>query len=392
MVQWLQITCLCLDAFFWWRFHRLLRGVRNRRPWQIGLAILMVATMLFLGVSIIFSFPMRGTLDPLPHWLVSSMYTWHMLVLPLVVLVLLADLLVRSIRFAYLRFRALPIAEPAPGSVLSRRNFLTVAGLTIAPAAAIAMGGIAAAQIGKFRIKSYDLALAGWPKGLDGYRIAVVADPHVGVFTTPKMLRDIANATNNLHCDLILNAGDLINVCHSDLSSALDMVTAMDAPDGVYIVQGNHDVVQGPQGFNEACRQRGVKLLVDQVATIYSRGSAFELLGTRWTDQASRDQSIAYTAALRNPQLFPIMLAHHPHTWDKARECGIPLVISGHTHGGQIMLTENIGGGPIRFKYWTGRYDAPGSTLIISNGVGDWFPLRVNAPKEIVQITMHSLA
>jgi predicted MPP superfamily phosphohydrolase len=394
MVQWLQITCFCADAFIWWRMNRLLGGFCYRRQWRIGLAILMTVPILFLAISIADSLPMRGTQDPLPHWLVTTMYTWHILVLPWMLLALLIDLFARFVVFLYhcaRSSRCFPAPQPPPGPILSRRNFLTAAGLTLAPAAAIAMGGIAVAQIGKFRIKSYDLALAGWPKGLNGYRIAVVADPHVGVFSTPKMLRDIADATNNLRCNLILNAGDLVNVCHSDLPSALDMVTSMDAPDGVYIIQGNHDVVQGPQGFNNACRQRGVNLLVDEVATINARGGAFQLLGTRWTVDPYRDQSVAYTAALRDHQLFPIMLAHHPHSWDKARLCGIPLVFAGHTHGGQLMLTETLGAGPLRFKYWTGRYDAPGSALIVSNGVGDWFPLRINAPKEILQITLHPL-
>jgi hypothetical protein len=83
------------------------------------------------------------------------------------------------------------------------------------------------------------------------------------------------------------------------------------------------------------------------------------------------------------------LLAHHPHAWDVAAENGVPLVLSGHTHGGQIMLTKRIGAGPLRFRYWSGLYEKPGSRLIVSNGVGDWFPLRVNAPAEIVHITMH---
>jgi predicted MPP superfamily phosphohydrolase len=55
------------------------------------------------------------------------------------------------------------------------------------------------------------------------------------------------------------------------------------------------------------------------------------------------------------------------------------------------MLTSRIGAGPLRFRYWSGLYqqDHPGSNLIVSNGVGDWFPLRINAPAEIVHVTLH---
>jgi predicted MPP superfamily phosphohydrolase len=83
------------------------------------------------------------------------------------------------------------------------------------------------------------------------------------------------------------------------------------------------------------------------------------------------------------------MLAHHPHTWDPAVAHGIPLVLAGHTHGGQVMLTNSLGAGPLRFNYWSGVYEREGSTLLVSNGVGNWFPLRVNAPAEINHITLH---
>jgi hypothetical protein len=64
------------------------------------------------------------------------------------------------------------------------------------------------------------------------------------------------------------------------------------------------------------------------------------------------------------------------------------LVLSGHTHGGQLMLSRNFGVGPLRFRYWAGLYKKPNSQLFISNGFGSWFPLRVNAPAEVVHITL----
>jgi len=86
------------------------------------------------------------------------------------------------------------------------------------------------------------------------------------------------------------------------------------------------------------------------------------------------------------------MMAHHPHSWDMAMQYDIPLVISGHTHGGQIMLTRNIGLGRLRFHYLSGLYETENSKLIVSNGVGNWFPLRIGAPAEILQITLRSKA
>jgi len=81
-------------------------------------------------------------------------------------------------------------------------------------------------------------------------------------------------------------------------------------------------------------------------------------------------------------------MAHHPHAFDAAADAGLPLTLSGHTHGGQLMLNEQLGFGPALFHYWSGLYTRGRSKLIVSNGVGNWFPLRVNAPAEIVHITL----
>src|SRR5262249_17974869 len=145
--------------------------------------------------------------------------------------------------------------EPAP--LWSRRNFLTASALLAPPLATGALTGLAMNQIGSFRIRPFDLAIVGWPKELDGFTIAVVADVHTGVFSTQKMLDDIVDATNNMHADLVLLAGDLINISHADLPSALDMAASLEGRWGVYMVQGNHDVLQGRQAFNKACRDRG---------------------------------------------------------------------------------------------------------------------------------------
>jgi hypothetical protein len=94
----------------------------------------------------------------------------------------------------------------------------------------------------------------------------------------------------------------------------------------------------------------------------------------------------------RDPAAFGILIAHHPHAFDWAAEAGIPLTLCGHTHGGQLMLSPNFGVGPLLFRYWSGLYEKGSSKLIVSNGVGNWFPLRINAPAEIVHITLRSHA
>jgi len=389
---------ILLDLLVLWRVYVLLRPAPGRKYWRGFLVFWTLTAVAFSLMAMFANQVLGGRRDPFPQWLVAGQFLWHFLVLPLLVLGLFFHLVLRTARKALPRAKAPaePCAAP-PAAVHSRRAFLTSAAMLAAPIATASMVGASLAQLGKFRVKSYDLATTGWPSGLDNYTITVIADVHVGEFSSPRMLDDIVETSNRLHSDLVLLPGDLINISHADLPEALDMVLRLDSRDGVYMIQGNHDVIQGPDQFDYAVRRRGVNLLVDEAAIITARRVPFQLLGTRWMNAWLRDGSVAYTAGLHEPGLFPLMMAHHPDSWDVAAAHGIPLVISGHTHGGQIMLTKTIGGGPLRFKHWTGRYDKPGpqglrpprSTLIVSNGVGNWFPLRIGAPAEILQITMH---
>src|SRR5205823_11966946 len=122
-------------------------------------------------------------------------------------------------------------------------------------------------------------------------------------------------------------------------------------------------------------------------------GRSVQLLGVAW-DRAdeNRDQLIAASVQRlldqQQPDAFPILLAHHPHAFDAAATASMPLTLSGHTHGGQLMFNDHFGFGPALFRYWSGLYTRGASNLVVSNGVGNWFPLRLNAPAEIIHLTL----
>jgi len=395
---------LLLDLLVWLKLDQRLRTMsRPRIPrWVLGL--FMGSMLAMLGTTLVGLRRSALVQEAMPKFIPAAIYIWHFLiVLPTLIVLVVADGVRGIARWAgrqRLAVSAEPPPLPSPGvpeegekrGGISRRNFLVAGAMAIPPLATVSLSSVALSQIGQFRVRRFDLALPTLPPELSGLTLAVVADVHTGVFSTPKMLNDIADCANNLRADLILLDGDLINISHADLPSALDMVMRLDCPAGVYMVQGNHDVIEGPDQFDDACRARGVQLLVDQVQTIRARGVPLQLLGTRWRPSESQMvRSVNTVADARDPDLFPIVMAHHPHCWDQAVERGLPLVISGHTHGGQIMLTDKIGGGPLRFRYWTGLYQRQGSNLIVSNGVGNWFPLRVNAPAEILHITLRTI-
>jgi len=154
--------------------------------------------------------------------------------------------------------------------------------------------------------------------------------------------------------------------------------------------------------FERRVKGSSVPLLVNESLLVPVRGRPVQLLGLRWGTGAARgtragergDEAIDASMQALLPQVrrdedaFPILLAHHPHAFDPAADAGIPLTLSGHTHGGQLMLSRHVGFGPWMYRYWSGAYRKGNSALVVSNGVGNWFPLRIGAPAEIIHLTL----
>jgi len=207
-------------------------------------------------------------------------------------------------------------------------------------------------------------------------------------------------ATNRLRADLVLMTGDLIDLSLSDFPTGVDLVNRLDPRQGLLMIEGNHDLIESPTEFERRARLANLPVLFDDTRTLNVRGVPIQFLGIRWgresdgkrrssSNSVIRD-SVESVLEKRDPSAFPILLAHHPHAFDAAIEAGIPVTFAGHTHGGQLMLTERLGAGPVMFKYWSGLYRRGNSSLVVSNGAGNWFPLRVNAPAEIVYATLRS--
>jgi len=366
----------------WWRVRlepRLAELVHGRL-WRVlatGFVVMVIACPLIAAeLGHVFYAPIS-----------AAGFLWHVLVLPEVIAVMVA---VDLAMWVMGRSGAEAPVDPR------RRKFLTAVAAIAPPLATVGLAGIAEAQLGHFRVRELELSQPGWPMNLDGFAIAFVADVHAGPFSNQAMLERIVQRTNTIHhggpADLVLMGGDLINTSLRDLPAALEMATALRSRLGTIACMGNHDVMQNPGRFIEEVEKRGIPLLRDDAMTLTSNGTRFQVMGVDWRlgDDALYE-SVAAAAARRNPLLFPICLAHHPHCWDEGVRQGLPLMLSGHTHGGQIMLTDSIGAGPLRFRYWSGEHRRDGSTLVISNGVGNWFPLRVNAPAEIMKITLRAV-
>jgi hypothetical protein len=394
-----------------WCWNACLASRRFPRPWRMAArvaAIAFTAIQMIGFLLMIFSRQLDIPMESFyPKPAIAAVYIWHCLVLlPMAFLWFLAKvvggLLWIARKLARIA-RSKPAAE-APARVdtgMTRRDFVTAAACAAPAVLTLGVTGVSAIQWNEFRVRCLTIPIPNLPAPLDGLTIAQVSDLHVGVFTQGAILDRIVEASNQLQPDLVLLPGDLINYSLRDLPVGLAVVKRLQSRFGTFMCEGNHDLFEDPAGFRQGTADAGVRLLVNDTATFPVRGVPLQVLGLRWgwgggdarATSNRGDAAIAHSMkglmAQRKADAFPILLAHHPHAFDYADD--IPLTLAGHTHGGQIMLTKEIGFGPAMFRYWSGWYPQSGRSLVVSNGVGNWFPLRVQAPAEIVHITLRTV-
>ncbi len=393
---------LVLDVFWAVGVCWLLRRSRQQRRWQLITLVFVLGQVLGLGLIMLTRF---GPAQPPGLWMksaTSAVFIWHLLLLPLGVSLLWLGLGGWGVTKLISSFgRSSGKRSPETTSEgIHRRDFLSASLALVPPLVTIASTGVAITQLRHFRVRRFTLELPQLPAALDGVTIAHLSDLHVGPFTSGQVLDDVVRATNDLGADLIVFTGDLINTSLSDLPEAIRLLKRLQAPHGLHLIEGNHDLIEDGAEFVRRTRDAGINLLVNQAATLQISGVPLQLLGLQWGSPArsnSRahergDEAIAASLeqllSLRDPNAFPVLLAHHPHAFDAAAAAGIPLTLSGHTHGGQLMASDDVGFGPVMFRYWSGLYSLEQNHLIVSNGVGNWFPLRIQAPAEIVHITL----
>jgi len=383
-----------LSLAYWAWAHRRLYKLRARPASHYAVA----GSMLLLLTG--FGWIMLSRLDfietAVPSWIYALVLIWALVILPLMAVPLMTGWsLLKAAKGLTARLTgASPpaaVQTPAAGEPMSRRQMLGTTAIALPMIATFGSTAISIPQKKHFRIRELTVRLPELPQALDGLRIAHISDTHVGKFTRGKLLHALSDATNRLQADLVLLTGDLIDHSIDDLPEALDMIQRMNPGSGLCTIEGNHDLFDGVEPFVSGVRERGIRLLRDESAIVQVRGRPVQLMGISWHGRGGGIEDLVDRAAdQRDPDAFPILLAHHPHAFDRAAERGIPLTLAGHTHGGQIMLTPEIGPGPMMFKYWSGQYrkKESGRSLVVSNGAGNWFPLRTAAPAEIVHITL----
>ena len=240
----------------------------------------------------------------------------------------------------------------------------------------------------------------GIPEAFDAYKIVQSSDLHDAQIGENN--EKLVAMTAETEPDCIVLTGDFVDSSrfHPELSLSVAESLVKIAP--VYYVSGNHEAILPDadyQALTDGLRALGVCVLEDESAELTRGGQSIRLIGLTdigfhpGTLEEKKDALRTALSALLPEDEFSVTLAHRPELMDVYTECGAPLVLSGHAHGGQIRL-PGIGGliapGQGLFpKYTEGKYEENGTTLVVSRGVGNSvLPLRVNDRPQIVVVQL----
>ena len=240
----------------------------------------------------------------------------------------------------------------------------------------------------------------GIPEAFDAYKIVQISDLHDAQIGENN--EKLIAMTAETEPDCIVLTGDFVDSSRFHPERSLSVAESLVKIAPVYYVSGNHEAIlpdEDYQALTDGLRGLGVCVLEDESAELTRGGQSIRLIGLTdigfhpGTLEEKKDALRTALSALLPEDEFSVTLAHRPELMDVYTECGAPLVLSGHAHGGQIRL-PGIGGliapGQGLFpKYTEGKYEENGTTLVVSRGIGNSvLPLRVNDRPQIVVVQL----
>jgi uncharacterized protein len=291
-----------------------------------------------------------------------------------------------------------PLQAPGQAGLLTRRNFLRLAAVSAAGLAVYA---------GEFErhaleVSPVTITIPRLPAAFAGMKIVQVSDIHFEEYTEAFFLETVVRRVNALQPELVVLTGDFVS--SKPLPRRWDAGLAYHCAEvlsGIecplrYAILGNHDVKAGASAVIHALETHKIPLLADQSIPLDRNGERVWLAGMRDALEQRPDIQALLPGQRRSEREPLILLAHEPdfadHLLLAKPDARIDLILSGHTHGGQVRfpLLPPLLLPPLGKKYVHGLFQLAGGTqLYVNRGVGTvGLPFRLDCPPEITWITL----
>lgn len=271
----------------------------------------------------------------------------------------------------------------------NRRRFLK-------RAAVVGLGAVTAGGIYPFleakwcRVVEQTIVLPNLPSTFRGIRVALLTDIHHSSFVPLVYIRHVVELTNSLQPDLVLLGGDYVSRSSSYIAPSIKALGRLEARLGRFAVLGNHDHWVNAAASHRALARARLTQTDNTGFWLEQDGSRLRIcgVGDLWCDRqypaAALDDATDSDAV--------IMLSHNPDFAERLHDPRVGLILSGHTHGGQVVVPGY--GAPIvpsQFgqKYLHGLVDGPACQVFVSRGVGTVSPpVRLFCPPEVALLTL----
>jgi predicted MPP superfamily phosphohydrolase len=277
-----------------------------------------------------------------------------------------------------------PDAEEKRGierRLLLARGAAIFAGLT---AAGITGYGVRTATSAP-QIDRFQMLMAKLPRAMDGTRVAVVSDIHVGPLTGVDHAQRIVQVINSVNADLVCVVGDLVDGSVAELGRFAAPLAGIESRHGAFFVTGNHEYYSGVEEWVEEVARLGIRPLRNERVAI----NGLDLAGVNDLSGAQQGDAPDFARALgdRDTTRPVVLMAHQPVAAVEAAPFGVDLQVSGHTHGGQMapfnMLVK------LQQPVVSGFGEVDGVPVYVTNGAGFWGPpVRVGAPPQVTVIEL----
>jgi uncharacterized protein len=241
-------------------------------------------------------------------------------------------------------------------------------------------------------IERRQIFLRRLPNALHGFRIVHLSDLHLGPLTSEAQLRRAVENANALEPDIIALTGDYISQERRYAARCAEIVGHLRASCGIYAVLGNHDHWTDAALITDLFRAEGIRVLINEGMRFEKDGAAFWLAGVDDTMVGLEDLPLALAGSRLDE--MKLLLAHNPIILRRAARAGVDLVLSGHTHGGQVALrSERSASSGQRRRQLRGLGRQGDTQIYVTRGVGTVIlPIRYGCPPEVSLLQLHCAA